>query len=50
MKYGFFTGCTTQTDTYENEISARAILNHFGIDFQDIEDQSCCGTPIKTSY
>ena len=49
MKYGFFIGCTTQTDTYENEISARAILKHFGIDFQDIEDQSCCGTPIKST-
>jgi heterodisulfide reductase subunit B len=49
MKYGFFTGCTSQADSYENEISSRAILNHFGIDFQDIEDQNCCGTPIKTT-
>ncbi|NHJ06169.1 MAG: hypothetical protein EAX90_15180 [Candidatus Heimdallarchaeota archaeon] len=49
MKYGFFTGCTSQADSYENEISARAILSHFEIDFKDIEDQACCGTPIKTA-
>ena len=49
MKYGFFTGCTSQSDSYENEISARAILKHFKIDFQDIEDQNCCGTPIKST-
>ena len=49
MKYGFFTGCTSQADSYENEISSRAILTHYGIDFQDIEDQNCCGTPIKTT-
>ncbi|MHA1220416.1 MAG: heterodisulfide reductase-related iron-sulfur binding cluster, partial [Candidatus Heimdallarchaeota archaeon] len=49
MKYGFFTGCTSQADSYENEISSRAILNHFEIDFQDIEDQACCGTPIKST-
>lgn len=49
MKYGFFTGCTSQSDSYENEISARAIFNHFKIDYQDIEDQACCGTPIKST-
>ncbi len=49
MKYGFYTGCTSQSDSYENEISARAIMKHFEIDFQDIEDQNCCGTPIKST-
>lgn len=49
MKYGFFTGCTSQSDSYENEMSARAILNHFKIEFKDIEDQACCGTPIKST-
>ena len=49
MKYGFYTGCTSQADSYENELSAREILKHFGIEFKDIEDQNCCGTPIKTT-
>ncbi|NHJ46924.1 MAG: hypothetical protein FK733_03970 [Asgard group archaeon] len=49
MKYGFFTGCTSQSDSYENEISARAVLKHFNVDFTDIDDQACCGTPIKST-
>jgi heterodisulfide reductase subunit B len=49
MKYGFFTGCTSQSDSYENEISARAVLNHFKIEYNDIDDQACCGTPIKST-
>jgi len=49
MKYGFFTGCTSQADSYENELSARAVLKHFNIDFKDIEDQACCGTPVKST-
>ncbi|NHK32315.1 MAG: hypothetical protein FK730_13250 [Asgard group archaeon] len=49
MKYGFFTGCTSQSDSYENELSARAILTYFNIDYSDIDDQACCGTPIKST-
>ena len=49
MKYGFYTGCTSQADSYENELSARAVLKFFKVDFKDIEDQTCCGTPIKTT-
>ncbi|MFW9923320.1 MAG: heterodisulfide reductase-related iron-sulfur binding cluster, partial [Candidatus Thorarchaeota archaeon] len=49
MKYGFYTGCTSQSESYENELSARAVLSYFGIDFQDIDDQTCCGTPIKST-
>jgi len=49
MKYGFFTGCTSQNDSYENEMSSREVLNYFKIDYQDIKDQNCCGTPIKST-
>lgn len=49
MNYGFFIGCTSQADSYENELSARAILKFFGINYADIKDQSCCGTPIKST-
>ncbi|MBD3192399.1 MAG: hypothetical protein GF308_17300 [Candidatus Heimdallarchaeota archaeon] len=49
MNYGFFTGCTSQADSYENELSARAVLKYFSLNFADIKDQSCCGTPIKST-
>ncbi|HUT82312.1 MAG TPA: CoB--CoM heterodisulfide reductase iron-sulfur subunit B family protein [Candidatus Bathyarchaeia archaeon] len=49
MKFGFYTGCTSQADTYENELSSRTILTHFNIDYKDINDQTCCGTPIKST-
>ncbi|MHA1630346.1 MAG: CoB--CoM heterodisulfide reductase iron-sulfur subunit B family protein [Candidatus Heimdallarchaeota archaeon] len=49
MKYGFFIGCTSQNDSYENELSSREILTYFKIDYADIEDQNCCGTPIKNT-
>ncbi|MHA1737606.1 MAG: CoB--CoM heterodisulfide reductase iron-sulfur subunit B family protein [Candidatus Heimdallarchaeota archaeon] len=49
MKYGFFIGCTSQNDAYENELSARAVLSYFEVDYKDIEDQTCCGTPIKST-
>jgi len=49
MKYALFLGCTIPARGQNYEMSAREIAKVLGIDFVNIDDFACCGTPLKSS-
>jgi len=49
MKYALFLGCTIPARGQNYEISAREVAKKLDIEFVDLEDFACCGTPIKSS-
>ncbi len=49
MKYALFLGCTIPARGQNYELSAREVAKKLDIEFVDIEDFACCGTPIKSS-
>ena len=49
MKYALFLGCTIPRRLQQYDISARAVLEKFGVDVADIREFNCCGYPIKNS-
>ncbi|MCR8453727.1 MAG: CoB--CoM heterodisulfide reductase iron-sulfur subunit B family protein [Crenarchaeota archaeon] len=46
MTYILYQGCAVWTSQYQYEISARKILDFFGIDYIDFPEQQCCGKPL----
>jgi heterodisulfide reductase subunit B len=47
-KYVFYPGCVMQTEQYAYEMSIREVFPLLGIQLIDVNDFSCCGTPIKS--
>lgn len=49
MKYALFLGCTISIREQNYEMAAREVAKKLGIEFDDIEDFSCCGFPIRST-
>ncbi len=47
-KFALYLGCTVPVRAQNYELSARVIARHFGIEFVDIPEFTCCGFPIKS--
>ncbi len=47
MGYMFYPGCMVVSEQYQYEISAKKILDYFGIDYKDFPEFHCCGEPMK---
>ena len=47
-KLGLYLGCTIPTEQYGYEMSIREIMPEFDIELVDLENVSCCGTPLKS--
>ncbi|MBA7658179.1 8-methylmenaquinol:fumarate reductase membrane anchor subunit [subsurface metagenome] len=47
-KFALYLGCTVPVRAQNYELSARLIARHFGIEFVDIPEFTCCGFPIKS--
>ncbi|MBW1800450.1 MAG: disulfide reductase [Deltaproteobacteria bacterium] len=46
-RYAFFLGCHIPARVEQYEISARAVLNGFGVELVDIPEFKCCGYPLR---
>lgn len=49
MRYALYLGCTIQSEQYGYEASVRETLPRLGIEFEDMEGVSCCGSPALNS-
>ncbi len=49
MKYALFLGCNIPVRVAQYELSARAVLNHLGIEAADNAEFKCCGNPIRNT-
>ena len=49
MRYALYLGCTIQSEQYGYEASVREALPRLGIEFEDMEGVSCCGSPALNS-
>lgn len=49
MKFALFLGCNIPARVRQYEASARAVLEHLGIEVVDIDDFKCCGNPIRST-
>ena len=47
-KLGLYLGCVIPTEQYGYEMSIREIMPEFDIELVDLENVSCCGTPLKS--
>jgi len=43
MKYGYYPGCSLEKNASAYHVSAMAIANPLGIEFQEVDDWNCCG-------
>lgn len=48
MKYALFLGCTIPVRGQNYEVSARRVAKELNIEFEDIEEFSCCGFPVRS--
>ena len=48
MKVAVYWGCVIPTAQYAYEMSVREVLPKLGVEIVDLEDVSCCGTPLKS--
>ena len=49
MKYALFLGCTIPIRGLNYEMAAREVAKKIGIEFDDLENFSCCGFPVKST-
>ena len=49
MKYAYYPGCSLHAGAKEYDMSWRAICELMGIELEEMEDWSCCGTVHATS-
>lgn len=49
MKYALFIGCTISVREQNYEMAVREVAKELGIEFEDFEDFSCCGFPIRST-
>ncbi len=43
MSYTYYPGCSLEATAKEYDMSFRSVFNALGVDFQELEDWSCCG-------
>jgi len=48
LKVAVYWGCVIPAVQYAYEMSVREVLPKLGIEITDLEDVSCCGTPLKS--
>ena len=48
MRVAAYWGCIIPTIQYAYEMSVREVLPRLGVELVDLENISCCGTPIKS--
>lgn len=48
MKLAVYWGCFVPTTQYAYELSVREVLPKLGFELVDLDNVSCCGTPIKS--
>jgi len=48
MRVSVYWGCIIPTIQYAYEMSVREVLPRLGVELVDLENVSCCGTPIKS--
>lgn len=48
MKVAVYFGCVVPTIQYGYEMSVREVLPKIGVDLYDLENVSCCGTPVRS--
>lgn len=48
MRTAVFWGCVIPNAQYAYELSVREVLPRLGVELVDLEDVSCCGTPIMS--
>jgi len=49
VKYALFLGCTISIREQNYEMAVREVAKELGIEFENLEDFSCCGFPIKST-
>jgi heterodisulfide reductase subunit B len=49
MKYALFLGCTIPVRAQNYELSARAVAQELGIEFDDLVDFGCCAYPVRSA-
>jgi len=49
VKYALFLGCTISIREQNYEMAAREVAKKLEIEFDDLEDFSCCGFPIRSA-
>jgi heterodisulfide reductase subunit B len=48
MKVAVYWGCVIPTSQYAYEMSVREIMPHLGVELADLDNASCCGTPVQS--
>jgi len=48
LKVAVYWGCVIPAVQYAYEMSVREVLPKLGVEIVDVEDVSCCGTPLKS--
>ncbi|MFQ6065368.1 MAG: CoB--CoM heterodisulfide reductase iron-sulfur subunit B family protein [Candidatus Bathyarchaeia archaeon] len=48
MKVAVYWGCVIPTIQYGYELSVRAIMPQLGVELTDLDNVSCCGTPVQS--
>jgi len=48
MKVAVYWGCVIPTSQYAYEMSVREIMPHLGVELVDLDNTSCCGTPVQS--
>lgn len=48
MKMAVYWGCVIPTMQYSYEMSIREIMPHLGVELVDLDNASCCGTPVQS--
>lgn len=48
MKVAVYWGCVIPTIQYGYEMSVRAVMHRLGVELVDLDNFSCCGTPVQS--
>jgi len=48
LKVAVYWGCVIPTIQYAYEMSVREVMPHLGVELADLENASCCGTPVQS--
>jgi len=48
LKVAVYWGCVIQTTQYAYEMSVREVAPRLGVELVDLENASCCGTPVQS--
>jgi len=43
MKYTYYPGCSLEATAKEYDLSTRAVMRELGVEFEELQDWSCCG-------